>query len=221
MKNLHCVIVCLFLLCSCSKKGNNGPASTVTIDGRAYKIVKIGTRAWTSENFDGSGGIAVHGVDESVYGKLYSWTEAQAVTLPAGWRIPTKADFKDLLLSQGSSLDSNNFGIMALTDTTIAKRFKSTTNWTISGNNATGFNAQPAGYYNNNFGNFTNTYAYAYFWGSTFTDHGANPATQSTLKLVGFFESAGIGHGVNVGAVIDAFEAGGKISYSLRFVKDM
>jgi len=220
MKNFYCAILCLLLFCSCSKKNSNNPASTVTIDGRAYKTVKIGNRVWTSENFDGSGGVALVSVDEGVYGKLYTWPEAQAITLPAGWRIPTIADFKDLILSQGGSLDSNSWGMMALIDTALAKRFKSTANWTISGNNATGFNAEPAGYYNYNLNIFDDTYAYADFWGSTFTDHGINPTTQSTLKLIGYFSSPGSGHEANVGALIDQFEAGGKLSYSLRFVKD-
>lgn len=219
MKRIYYVMACLIIFGSCSKKGTNDPAPiTVTIDGRAYNTVKIGNRLWTSENFDGTGGIMLPHEPESIYGKLYSWPEAQAIALPAGWRIPTRADFEDLLGSKGSLTD-NGVGGKYL-DTAAAKYFKSKTNWTISGNNATGFNAEPAGYYNYYMGYFDDTYAYADFWGSTFTDNGNNPTTQITLKLVGYFGSAGTGKPVYVGAYTDQFTAGGELSYSLRFVKD-
>lgn len=208
------------LLNSCSKTSQTpSKPKSVTIQGKAYSTVVLGGQTWTAVNYDGSGGVAIPDVDENTYGKLYEWPEAQAVTLPAGWRLPTKQDFSNLLKSQGALIDNIVLGTESI-DPALSAHFRSQDNWTLPGDNASGFNAQPAGEYNYFINEYNNTYAYATFWGSTFETHGANPTRQIVLTIVGYYSSPGTGHTPMIGATTSAFEAGGKLSYSLRFVKD-
>jgi len=142
------------LLSSCSKggdssqptesgNGNVTTTQTVSIGGTSYPTVKIGTQTWTSVNYNGSGGANYTSANDPVYGKLYTVAESKAITLPAGWRLPTKADFETLVKNYAYKVDVDGF-YNILPDGT--KKLKSTTGWTImNGDNTSGFSALAAG----------------------------------------------------------------------------
>ncbi len=169
-------------------------------------------------NYDVSGGIANPDEQESIYGKFYKIEEAEAVVLPNGWRVPNQDDFKKLLATQGDT--SQSYEGTTKVDTIGAAHLRSTTFWTVPGDNMSGFNGQPAGYYNYNLQQFENIYAYAYFWSTSLVTQDFNPTTQTVLILFGYRDSPAFLYAHEVGAYTFPQEAGGEIEYSLRFVKD-
>lgn len=125
---------------------NDEPAPLVTsvpINGTTYPVVTIGSQQWTAENYKGPGGSPYRaGAEKPEYGRYYTFEEAKAVAVPAGWRIPTLQDYKALAESQGVIFTNDR-----ATGQEAIKKLVSKTNWrTIAGTNASGFNAQPAGY---------------------------------------------------------------------------
>ncbi len=120
------------------------PLSTVTINSKNYPVVKIGIKYWLATNFDGQGGVDYSGtIARPEYGNYYSVTEMKAFVLPAGWRVPTEEDYRDLL-------EENDIDINAQV-TAQTKKITSMTNWNyVNGTNTSGFNAMPAGYVFNN-----------------------------------------------------------------------
>ncbi len=147
--------------------------------GKLYNTVSIGNQCWMAENLDV--GTLVAGITNqtdndttemycynndpincTLYGGLYQWSEAmQSVTTPgtqgicpAGWHIPTDAEFGTLDLAvggDGNSLKAVGQGVGA-----------------GAGTNASGFSALLAGSrYSNYGGGFGNLGYFAYFWSST------------------------------------------------------
>lgn len=141
------IIPVTLILSACSKKGQVDPAGVVTINGTHYPTVTIGTQTWTSVNYNGPGGVNYDNssTNDPVYGKLYSYTEAEAISLPAGWHLPTQADFTTLFNTLGAVPNSQNYYVLA--DTT-GRKLMATTTWTVAeiGTNQTGFNAVGAGF---------------------------------------------------------------------------
>jgi uncharacterized protein (TIGR02145 family) len=141
--------------CSKSSKQDDQPtnANTVTIGGTDYTTASIGTQTWTTVNYNGSGGVNYNGSSTNVptYGKLYTLAEAKAISLPSGWRLPTKADAEKLLLYLGAKTEDSSTpdaqdGIAVQGDASVAKKMKSKTDWTYTnGDNSSGFNAYPQG----------------------------------------------------------------------------
>jgi len=155
-------------LSSCSKKSNPTAQSTgtVTINGTTYATVSIGTQSWTSVNYNGTGGVNYNSssTNNPTYGKLYLISEATAISLPSGWRLPTLADASKLLVYMGAT---GNDGTGVEGDATVAIKLKSNSAWTLTqGNNSSGFNAYPAGdAYNNGTSEFIGEFAE--FWTSS------------------------------------------------------
>lgn len=150
---------------------------TVTdFDGNIYNVAQIGSNCWMTENMKSthySNGVAVDGVfdyennpsNATTYGKLYTWyaaanlpeggdatvTNPHQGVCPAGWHIPTVADYAELIALSGDN----------------AANLKSNANsdyWLGQFGGATpgiGFDAVPAGFYD---GNFNNILGEAYFW---------------------------------------------------------
>lgn len=145
-------------------------------DGNIYNVAQIGSNCWMTENMKSthySNGVAVDGVfdyennpsNATTYGKLYTWyaaanlpeggdatvTNPHQGVCPAGWHIPTVADYAELIALSGDN----------------AANLKSNANsdyWLGQFGGATpgiGFDAVPAGFYD---GNFNNILGEAYFW---------------------------------------------------------
>ena len=122
---------------------------------------------------------------QSTYGLLYNWATmmnganssngnpsyVQGIC-PAGWHLPSNAEWDQLATYVGGQAvlrcDNNS--------SSIAKALASTSGWTTysysscypgydqGGNNATGFSAMPAGYYNSSYGDFG---VAVYWWSAT------------------------------------------------------
>ena len=107
-------------------------------DGKKYKTVKIGNQTWMAENLNYKTGDSYCYKDKEAnctkYGRLYSW-DAALKACPAGWHLPSNAEFETLF----SSVGGKNFA---------DKSLKSKKGWKDNGNgtDAFGFSALPAGY---------------------------------------------------------------------------
>ncbi|MBR4488369.1 MAG: hypothetical protein IKO89_07420 [Bacteroidales bacterium] len=152
------------------------PHAVTDIDGNTYNAVQIGTQVWTAENMrakrDCEGNeLYTYCPDNNPknvakYGYLYTWPEAKKVC-PAGWHLPTNEEWKQLkkyVMSQKQYVcgdDSTNIA-KALASQSGWKSCESSYEWDIcnkpGSNNATGFNALPAGDIEGHFG------IYARFW---------------------------------------------------------
>ena len=96
---------------------------------------------------------------------------------PNGWHVPSDAEWTQLtnyVSGQSECLCSNNTEYIAKALAAIAGWTSSTTTCAVgntqSSNNATGFSAVPAGYYDSM--GFNSSDSYAYFWSSTETSVG-------------------------------------------------
>jgi len=140
----------ILIVTACSKKKDDATAesNSVIIGGKEYSTVTIGTQIWTSTNYNGDGGVNYNnGTNSSTNGKLYTLAEAKAVSLPSGWRLPTKEDYEKLLVNQGGTKPST--GDIEVNATIARKLIPSS--WTngANGTNTSGFNALPVGVYAN------------------------------------------------------------------------
>ncbi|MEZ2337095.1 FISUMP domain-containing protein [Mucilaginibacter sp. RCC_168] len=212
MKKGHLLILLLliFSTISCSKKNDSKPESTniVNINGTNYATVKIGTQTWTAVNYNGPGGENYNrNLDnDPVTGKFYSLTQAMAITLPAGWRLPTREDADKLLLFLGAVKDINN---NVQGDSVISAKLRSKSGWSLTqGTNNSGFNAYPVGLaYNAYDGTGTDT---------TFWTASAGPFSfdQYTLRITN-----DKGYSLNFVTVEDRNYIS-SCRFSVRFVKD-
>lgn len=131
-------------LTSCKKSDKKerpdpGTQGIVSIQGRDYKTVKIGTQTWSAESYSGTGGMAYGPNAKPEYGKYYTYNEVKAITLPDGWRIPSMDDYRTLGRSQGVVFAPGTQNTEAL------KKLISKSGWTKAlGTNSSGFNAFPA-----------------------------------------------------------------------------
>ena len=153
--------------------GSSYPEHISDYDGNNYATVAIGSQCWMAQNLRSthySDGTSINGYyspnGSSVnanYGRLYSFAAAMrgaasssvAVqgVCPSGWHVPTPAEFETLK----STLQGNTAMQCNSTAANIAKAMASTSGWTSStttcavgntqsSNNASGFNAYPAGF---------------------------------------------------------------------------
>ena len=140
---LFAILFVVSALHACDDDDDKNPVTkTVTIAGKAYPTVEIGMQTWTSANYAGPGGV---GYDDQnsmpEYGKYYLRAELASILLPDGWRIPTQEDYKKLAQFYGITVPTK------ITDTEKIASLISRTNWNnVTGTNASGFNAYPAGY---------------------------------------------------------------------------
>ncbi|MDR2693725.1 MAG: hypothetical protein LBB74_05870 [Chitinispirillales bacterium] len=115
--------------------GNNGSGN--------YKSVRIGAKTWMAENLNISTANSwCYDNDNSncvKYGRLYTW-EAAKTACPAGWHLPTKANWDDLVTAAGG-------------ESFAGKKLKAKSGWgwnyddDVSGNGTDvyGFSALPGG----------------------------------------------------------------------------
>ncbi len=143
-------------------------------DGNSYQIVRIGNQCWMASNLNVTAGIPLV-ADSATWvtttspaycyynnnasgslGKLYNWYAVQSGKLcPAGWHIPTYADFQALENFLGNE---------------PAGKMKSITGWdspNTAATNSSAFNALPAGYRSFISGHYTGLGQTAGYWTST------------------------------------------------------
>ena len=129
-----------------------------TRDGKAYKIIQIGSQTWMAENlnYETENSYCYNDSTEycEKYGRLYTWEAALNACPSGGWHLPTKEEFETLI--------SNVGGVE-----TAGKMLKSTTGWEEDGNGLDkyGFNVLPAG--DREDGLFYAAGEDAYFWSAT------------------------------------------------------
>ena len=171
-----------FLLSACSE------SFTDLRDGRSYNVVKIGDLTWMVENlnYETETSACPDGDSRNCkrMGRLYTWAEAKTVC-PEGWRLPTSADFAELI-SAASGDDARPLAGEAL---------KARDGWFKKGNGSDefGFNALPAGYRGAisksddgtiSGGKFDGIGGYAYFWSAT--EDSENPESNAYYLFLAF-----------------------------------
>lgn len=145
-------------------------------DKQKYRTVVIDGRTWMADNLNyNAPGSTCYREDEDncmVYGRLYTW-EAAKSACPAGFRLPTNADFESLWKAAGGDF---NAGYL----------IKANYGWSgeTNGNDTLKFSAMPAG---NMFddGTYGNENKFAFFWSSD-TEGGKASVWYLSSKSMGF-----------------------------------
>lgn len=160
-------------------------AFTDSRDGEVYGIVKIGDQIWMAENlrYNAAGSYLNPNNPDKKYGRLYSWSQAMGLDksyndkvwggsdvkhrgiCPSGWHLPSDLEWISLEKSLGFSPETLDDGWRG----SHGKLLKSQSGWADNGNgnNASGFNALPAGYYHSFESHFETLGQNAYFWSAT------------------------------------------------------
>lgn len=153
------------------------------------------------------------GLNATNYGFLYNWYAAKGVVItgstsyknlcPAGWHVPTDAEWSTLIQHIDNTALATTFGNQSTTAGTLMK--ENSTLWTGSAprTNTSGFTGRPGGY-RDNFGSFEDVRFFTFFWSAT--DDGSSN---------GGFR----GLGFNNGNVSRNF-ANKSYGYSIRCLKD-
>ncbi len=86
-------------------------------DGKTYRTARVGGSVWMAENLNyASKTSKCYENNNSFcakYGRLYNWVDARTAVCPAGWHLPSRAEWNDLInsaggLSAGAALKSRN-----------------------------------------------------------------------------------------------------------------
>ena len=179
------VLLAMILLMITGCKKENEPLTVTDADGNVYKTVVIGTQTWMAGNLkttkynDGSEIPLVtnntswtnqktpgycyydnNDANKDPYGALYNWYAIDKGNLcPAGWRVPSKADWTTLI----SYLGGEDVAGLELKE-------KGTIHWDIPNDevtNSTGFSALPGGLRFGQGGLFGYIRTDGYYWSST------------------------------------------------------
>jgi len=177
--------------------GNSYPDHATDVEGNIYPTVALGSQCWMAQNLrtskypDGSTitGTVIpgDGTLNANYGRLYNFAQTLRGTAstdlpvqgvcPNGWHVPTSDEW-DVLWNHMKGISAYQCGGNSLN---IAKAMASQSGWTAIGitccpgndqttNNASGFNAYPAGYCSSS----TNKYSYGTLAGFMSTTYGVN-----------------------------------------------
>jgi uncharacterized protein (TIGR02145 family) len=178
---LYLTFIIATIFIGCTKKKADAPTTpTVTINGTSYPTVVIGSQTWTTQNYDGPGGVA--NAYEASIGKFYLLSELQSIKLPVGWRLPTQADFIGLLKLQGTTT-VNSYGEV-IADSTVATHIMANSKWSIPGDDKSRFDVLPSGEYDI-YSSFNSETDEAKFWSST-SDTIAGTTQQWVLQVTGY-----------------------------------
>jgi uncharacterized protein (TIGR02145 family) len=203
------------------------------IDGNWYQTIKIGDQWWMAENLKVThyrNGDAIPNVTDSTewsglttgayceynndinnvaaYGRLYNWysvNDSRNIA-PAGWHVPTDAEWKQLEMYLGMSQAEADAVDWRGNDEGGKLKEAGTTHWNSPNTGATnesGFSGLPGGYriFNSNYYDVGNL---ALFWSST--EYGSYPAW---TRYLGYYDS-------EVGRSYDSKQDG----FSVRCVRD-
>jgi len=147
--------------------GVSGGYFTDSRDGKRYKVVKIGTQTWMAENLNyNASGSKCYNNDPAncqKYGRLYNWNTAMKAC-PAGWHLPTKAEWEVLTLSVGD-------------EETAGKYLKATSGWMgwSNSDDRYGFSALPDGI-GYPYGSFLSGGSSGIWWSSSSSEYKASYA---------------------------------------------
>ncbi len=82
-------------------------------DGREYRYVTLGSHDWMARNlaWDGAGAsYSSSVVMDNLFGRMYTWEEAASSDIcPAGWHLPTNAEWLDLSNAISGRADTEPF----------------------------------------------------------------------------------------------------------------
>ena len=130
------------------------PETGTFLDNRnmkTYKTVKLGTQWWFAENLayeivNNSWCYNNVGTSCNDYGRLYNY-DAAITACPAGWHLPSDAEWKSMEISLGMSQAVADDVSWRL-DGDVGTQLKSVSGWINNGNgsNSSLFNALPAGF---------------------------------------------------------------------------
>jgi uncharacterized protein (TIGR02145 family) len=162
-------------------------------DNHEYKWMKIGNQIWMAENLAylpsvnhvkpdstnlphyyiyGYDGINVNEAkatsNYAVYGVLYDW-EAALTAPPAGWHLPSDAEWKQLEIELGMTQEEVNESISPYyRGTDQGTKMKTKIGWHNNGNgtNSSGFSSLPGGFRFST-GDFCTLESFGYWWSST------------------------------------------------------
>jgi uncharacterized protein (TIGR02145 family) len=218
-------LLAVLFLNSCSKKSDPEPTTDprvgkVVIAGRTYSTIIIGNKTWTSLNYVGDE--VPFAFTSTKYGNYYTLAQASAITLPAGWRIPSRADYNNLLSNYTSFKNTKNDYVgneavaTSLADTVRFHSLNNPLNTSLKLNNVSGFTAYANGQYFITGSRVADQNQYATFLTSTV-------GTESSQTVNYVF--AITPDNVSIGSVGSGYYAGIDFNfdpraYSLRFVKD-
>jgi uncharacterized protein (TIGR02145 family) len=132
-------------------------------DGQKYRTVKIGNQIWMAENLNYKTGNcwAYRNIVNyrQEYGLLYDWETAMNAS-PAGWHLPTRQEWDDLISAVGG-------------EDIAGTKLKSKTGWngyngnSDNGTGEYGVSALLGGYRSYGDGSFLNAGSYGYWWSAT------------------------------------------------------
>lgn len=142
-------------------------------DGRQYRQIDIGNQTWLAENlqFNAPGSLCYDGQNANCtdFGRLYTWESARTAC-PTGWRLPTDAEWAQLISTVGSAPGG---------------KLKSREFWNNPNTGATNafcFSALPGGYRTSGTGAaFINKNFFGYWW--TNTNDGTNFAVARSMAF--------------------------------------
>lgn len=116
-------------------------------DGETYATTTIGKQTWMAENlrYDIPGALVSLAYPSAIYGRLYKGAVLIAAC-PDGWHLPTDEEWSEMEIALGMpAVDAASVGWRGA----HGAKLKSLTGWEDegNGNNSSGFNAFPAGFY--------------------------------------------------------------------------
>jgi uncharacterized protein (TIGR02145 family) len=146
-------------------------------NGKAYKLVNIGTQTWMAENlnFDASDSKCYDNINTNcdTYGRLYDWETAKTAC-PKGWHLPSNDEWDVLIATVGKP--------------TAGTKLRARTGWSTSSGYTVGtddfdFSALPGGYspYDNG---FRDSGRFGFWWSATESD-GNNNAWYRSMSFSG------------------------------------
>lgn len=209
IKRILITFIISLVIVSCGKNsGDANPSdkNSVTIGGKAYKTVVIGSQIWTAENYSGAGGYS--NAATAMYGSYFKQSEALAIPLPAGWRLPTLADYNKLTsnITTDKGSDGNYWAVF----NSQAAALAATTGWSgKQGTNTLGFNGMNSGHYTVR----SAQVLFAAVGSGFYVTADAIPITSTAYAQYGYQLDPGV-----AGIIHNSDPE--ELSYSVRFVKD-